>query len=226
MGALGAVVLVLAARRVARARGRRAQARARAAARQHPHGRARLLAAQRQRRADRARDRRARRCRRSDRCTSPTTTSRRAASARPSRSSPIAGAITTLTIARMADRLDRLKLVGLGTLLMAPAMGAMALPLGTAAFVAAMVAVGIAQSIGFTAVVPARGRRRRARRGRPGRRDGAALGELGPGRADRPGAHRRGGRAGERCDRRSCSRPGSRSRRPWASAGAPVPERV
>jgi MFS family permease len=66
----------------------------------------------------------------------------------------IAGAITTLTIARMADRLDRLKLVGLGTLLMAPAMGAMALPLGTPAFVAAMVAVGIAQAIGFTAAYP------------------------------------------------------------------------
>ncbi len=57
MGALGVVVLMLGARRVARARGRRAQARARAAAREHPHGRARLLAAQRQRRADRARDR-------------------------------------------------------------------------------------------------------------------------------------------------------------------------
>lgn len=66
----------------------------------------------------------------------------------------VAGAITTLTIARMADRLDRLKLVGLGTLLMAPAMGAMALPLGTAAFIGAMVAVGIAQSIGFTASYP------------------------------------------------------------------------
>ncbi len=66
----------------------------------------------------------------------------------------VAGAITTLTIARMADRLDRLRLVGLGTLLMAPAMGAMALPLGTAAFVGAMVAVGIAQAIGFTASYP------------------------------------------------------------------------
>ena len=66
----------------------------------------------------------------------------------------VAGAITTLTIARMADRLDRLKLVALGTLLMAPAMGAMALPLGTGAFVGAMVAVGIAQSIGFTASYP------------------------------------------------------------------------
>jgi MFS family permease len=54
----------------------------------------------------------------------------------------------------MADRIDRLKLVGLGTLLMAPAMGAMALPLGTDAFIGAMVAVGIAQSIGFTASYP------------------------------------------------------------------------
>jgi MFS family permease len=66
----------------------------------------------------------------------------------------IAGAITTLTIARMADRLDRLKLVGLGTLLLAPSLGAMALPLGTPTFIAAMVAVGIAQSIGFTASYP------------------------------------------------------------------------
>jgi MFS family permease len=66
----------------------------------------------------------------------------------------VAGAITTLTIARLADRLDRLKLVGLGTVLMAPAMGAMALPLGTPAFIAAMVAVGIAQAIGFTASYP------------------------------------------------------------------------
>ena len=66
----------------------------------------------------------------------------------------VAGAITTLTIARMADRLDRLRLVALGTLLMAPAMGAMALPLGTGAFIGAMVVVGIAQSIGFTASYP------------------------------------------------------------------------
>jgi MFS family permease len=64
------------------------------------------------------------------------------------------GAATTLTIARMADRIDRLRLVGIGTLMMAPAMGAMALPLGTAAFVAAMVAVGIAQAIGFTSAYP------------------------------------------------------------------------
>jgi len=66
----------------------------------------------------------------------------------------IAGAATTLGIARMADRLDRLKLVGFGTLLMAPAMGAMALPLGTPAFIAAMITVGIAQAIGFTASYP------------------------------------------------------------------------
>jgi MFS family permease len=66
----------------------------------------------------------------------------------------IAGAITTLTIARISDRVDRLKLVGLGTILLAPTVGAMALPLDTAAFVAAMVAVGIAQSIGFTASYP------------------------------------------------------------------------
>jgi AAHS family 3-hydroxyphenylpropionic acid transporter len=66
----------------------------------------------------------------------------------------IAGAVTTLMIARIADRLDRLKLVGLGTLLLAPTVGAMALPLGTAAFVAAMIAVGIAQAVGFTASYP------------------------------------------------------------------------
>ena len=54
----------------------------------------------------------------------------------------IAGAVTTLTIARISDRLDRLKLVGLGTILLAPTVGAMALPLGTIAFVGAMVAVG------------------------------------------------------------------------------------
>lgn len=66
----------------------------------------------------------------------------------------IAGAITTIIIARISDRVDRVKLVGLGTLLLAPTVGAMALPLGTVAFVAAMVAVGIAQSIGFTAAYP------------------------------------------------------------------------
>ena len=187
MGALGAVVLVLAAIAAREPEVGAPEARARAAARQHPHRRARLLAAQRQRRADRARDRRARRCRRWGRCTSPTTTSPRAGSARPSRSSPIAGAITTLTIARMADRLDRLKLVGLGTLLMAPAMGAMALPLGTPAFIAAMVAVRDRAGDRLHGLVPARGRRRRARRRRPGRRDGPALGELGRRRADRPG---------------------------------------
>jgi MFS family permease len=66
----------------------------------------------------------------------------------------IAGALTTLYIARIADRLDRLKLVGLGTLLLAPALGAMALPLGTGLFIAAMVATGIAQAIGFTASYP------------------------------------------------------------------------
>jgi MFS family permease len=65
-----------------------------------------------------------------------------------------AGAVTTLTIARISDRVDRLKLVGLGTLLVAPTVGAMALPLGTAAFIAAMVACGIAQSIGFAAAYP------------------------------------------------------------------------
>jgi predicted MFS family arabinose efflux permease len=66
----------------------------------------------------------------------------------------VAGAITTLTIARFSDRLNRLKLVGIGTFLLAPTMGVMALPLGTGAFVIAMVAVGIAQSIGFTASYP------------------------------------------------------------------------
>jgi MFS family permease len=66
----------------------------------------------------------------------------------------MAGAITTITIARISDRVDRLKLVGLGTLLLAPTIGAMALPLGTIAFVAAMVAVGIAQAIGFTSAYP------------------------------------------------------------------------
>ena len=66
----------------------------------------------------------------------------------------VAGAITTLTIARFSDRLNRLKLVGIGTLLLAPTMGVMALPLGVGAFVVAMVAVGIAQSIGFTASYP------------------------------------------------------------------------
>ena len=137
----------------------------------------------------------------------------------------IAGAITTLTIARMADRLDRLKLVGLGTLLMAPAMGAMALPLGTPAFIAAMVAVRDRAGDRLHGLVPARGRRRRARRGRPGRRDGAALGQLGPGRADRPGAHRHGGRAGGRCGRvpargRTCARggPGRPLAHPYLSA--------
>jgi MFS family permease len=66
----------------------------------------------------------------------------------------IAGALTTLYIARIADRLDRLKLVGLGTVLLAPALGAMALPLGTYLFIGAMVACGISQSIGFTASYP------------------------------------------------------------------------
>jgi MFS family permease len=64
------------------------------------------------------------------------------------------GAVTTLTIARISDRIDRLKLVSFGTLLMAPAIGAMALPLGTGVFVAAMVVTGIAQSIGFAAAYP------------------------------------------------------------------------
>jgi MFS family permease len=64
------------------------------------------------------------------------------------------GAATTLTIARISDRVDRLKLVSFGTLLMAPAIGAMALPLGTGAFVGAMVVTGIAQSIGFAAAYP------------------------------------------------------------------------
>ncbi len=66
----------------------------------------------------------------------------------------VAGAATTLTIAHIADRIDRLKTVSLGTLLLAPAMAALALPFGTAVFVAAMVAVGIAQAIGFTASYP------------------------------------------------------------------------
>jgi MFS family permease len=66
----------------------------------------------------------------------------------------VAGFFTTLTIARISDRLDRLKTVGLGTLLLAPCLSAMALPLGTAAFVAAMVACGISQSIGFVSAYP------------------------------------------------------------------------
>ena len=66
----------------------------------------------------------------------------------------IAAALTTFTLSRVADRLDRLKLVGLGTLLLAPTLGAMALPLGTAAFIGAMIACGIAQAIGFTASYP------------------------------------------------------------------------
>jgi MFS family permease len=65
-----------------------------------------------------------------------------------------AGFMTTLTIARISDRIDRLKTVGLGTLLLAPCLGAMALPLGTAAFIAAMVACGISQSIGFVSAYP------------------------------------------------------------------------
>ena len=60
---------------------------------------------------------------------------------------------------------------------------------------AAMIACGIAQSIGFIVGLPAGGRRRRARGRRAGRRDGAALGQLGRRRADRPGRHRRGGRS-------------------------------
>jgi MFS family permease len=66
----------------------------------------------------------------------------------------IAGGIATLVVARISDRVDRLKLVGLGTLLVAPCAAALALPLGTAAFIAAMVALGVAQSIGFTAAYP------------------------------------------------------------------------
>ena len=65
-----------------------------------------------------------------------------------------AGAVTTLTLVRIADRFDRLRLVGLGTLLLAPSVGVMALPLGTPLFIAAMVAVGIAQAIGFTSAYP------------------------------------------------------------------------
>ena len=66
----------------------------------------------------------------------------------------VAGATTTLTIARYADRMDRLALVSAGTLALAPALAAMALPLGTAAFILAMVAVGIAQAVGFTSAYP------------------------------------------------------------------------
>ncbi len=66
----------------------------------------------------------------------------------------IAGAATTLTFVRLSDRLDRLKTVGWGTLLLAPSLSAMALPLGTLAFVAAMVACGISQSIGFVSAYP------------------------------------------------------------------------
>jgi MFS family permease len=66
----------------------------------------------------------------------------------------VAGAATTLYIARIADRIDRLALVSAGTLALAPAVGALALPLGTAVFIAAMVSVGIAQAVGFTAAYP------------------------------------------------------------------------
>jgi MFS family permease len=66
----------------------------------------------------------------------------------------IGGAIATLVVARISDRVDRLKLVGLGTILLAPSAGALALPLGFAPFVVAMVAVGISQSIGFTSAYP------------------------------------------------------------------------
>jgi MFS family permease len=61
---------------------------------------------------------------------------------------------TTLTVARVADRLDRLKLVGFGTLMLAPTLSAMALPLGTLPFVGCMVACGVAQAIGFSASYP------------------------------------------------------------------------
>jgi MFS family permease len=66
----------------------------------------------------------------------------------------VAGFLTTITIARISDRLDRLKTVGLGTLLLAPCLSAMALPLGTALFITAMVACGISQSIGFVSAYP------------------------------------------------------------------------
>jgi NNP family nitrate/nitrite transporter-like MFS transporter len=66
----------------------------------------------------------------------------------------IAGALTTFAISRISDRVGRLKLVGIGTLMLAPCLAAMALPLGTALFVTAMVACGISQSIGFTASYP------------------------------------------------------------------------
>jgi MFS family permease len=66
----------------------------------------------------------------------------------------IAGALTTLVIARLADRVERLTLVGIGTLMLAPCLVAMALPLGTALFVTAMVACGVSQAIGFTSSYP------------------------------------------------------------------------
>ena len=60
----------------------------------------------------------------------------------------------------------------------------------------------------------------------PGVGQGVAMGLLsvswGVGALDRPGAHRHRGRARERRDRRSCSRARSRSRRPWPSAGEPA----
>ena len=133
----------------------------------------------------------------------------------------IAGAATTLTIARISDRLDRLKLVGLGTLLMAPAIGAMALPLGTVAFVGGDGRVRDRAVDRLRGRVPARGGRRRARRRRAGRRDGAALGELGHRRADRPGDHRHRGAARERRHRvHARGRPGAGGgpRRPLAHA--------
>ena len=66
----------------------------------------------------------------------------------------VAGAITTLTIARMADRLDRLKLVGLRDAADGAGHGRHGAAARDGAFVGAMVAVGIAQSIGFTASYP------------------------------------------------------------------------
>ena len=227
MGGLGVARAGARGDRVARARGRRARARARPAARQPPHRLARLLAAQRQRRAGRARDR------------GHDDADARLAASRRARASPQSGVGAAFTRRRrrgLRSRRSRSRasptgstgsrLVGLGTLLLAPCLGAMALPLGTAAFVAAMVACGIAQSIGFVGRVSARRRRRRARRRRPGRRDGPALRQLGRRRADRPGARPARWPSSRTTPPRSRSRARWRWRRPSACAGARAGERL
>ena len=220
MGGLGVVVLLLGGRRLARARGRRARARARSAARQPPHRLARLLAAQRQRRAGRARDR------------GHDDADARLAASRRARASPqsgvgaaftlvaFAGCLTTLTIARISDRLDRLKTVGLGH------AAARALPRRHGAAARhGRVHRGDGR-VRDRAVdrlrlgLPAGRRRRRARRRRPGRRHGPAPRQLGRRRADRPGGDRQRWRSSRTTPPRSRSRAPWRWPRPSASAGA------